>query len=206
MDQDELELFDEEEQVDVVPLAIMIAEVGNPGRLVIEPDVFIEGGIYSVFEGTYGHYTSVFYKFARKSARRNGRSHRYLVRNDVRRMEEFAVHPNFAKIITHEITGRHWMLIVQRYSETLQTYVTTIGGRPAADQIDYGMCFKQLLQGLSFIHSRLLVHRDIRMKNLFIHRFNGKISENIIFSHDLKHFFHRSMVTRHWRVEVHESD
>lgn len=152
--------------------ALQLARAGS--NFVINPDPHLWGDIYTVFRGTFGNYRSVFIKTAEKAKESNGKTHRHIVQNDLDTMQLLAEFPSFARAYHCQQSPTHVMMIVQAYHEHCEEYVRTIHNRPVADQIDEQRLFRELFTALGHLHSMQLVHRNLRLKNLFIHRYGGK--------------------------------
>jgi len=79
------------------------------------------------------------------------------------------VHPNIVKVFDFEFTrdGRPFIVMERLEGHTLTQELRMRGELPALEAIDIT---RQLLSALSMAHSLGIIHRDIKLENLFLHR------------------------------------
>lgn len=162
----------EEHELAVADLGIFqIREPSSPFSVDRMP--YLVGSVYTVYAGSFGRHRNVLIKVARKDTITNGRTHDYIVQNDIDIMQTMAEEHAFLMFFHVQITATHVMLVVPRFSESLQEYVRTMGNRPTDKIVDVVKLVRKLWKALTYLHDQFIVHRDLRLKNVFLHRFDG---------------------------------
>lgn len=142
---------------------------------------YLTGSVYSVFRGTFGRNPNVLMKIARKNLISNERSHEHLVQIDIDVMQQLSDNPAFASIFHVQHTDTHVMLVVPEYHETLLEYIRTMRSRPVDELVDVTRLVKKLWKAVAYLHQQRLVHRDLRLKNIYLHRYNNGCKLPLLF-------------------------
>lgn len=75
-------------------------------------------------------------------------------------------HPSVVKLYETFETGRHILLVMELCAGgDLLNYVRK---RRKLDEDAAKLIFKQLIEGLSYIHSKGIIHRDIKLDNILL--------------------------------------
>lgn len=76
-------------------------------------------------------------------------------------------HPNLLSVVdyAHTASGRPYLVSERLKGKTLATALAVSGPMPAADSVRYAM---QALAGLSVAHRAGVIHRDVKLDNLFL--------------------------------------
>lgn len=79
------------------------------------------------------------------------------------------VHPNIVKVFDFDFTrdGRPFIVMERLYGHTLGHELRTRGELPTHEAVNI---MRQLLSALSMAHALGIVHRDVKLENLFLHQ------------------------------------
>lgn len=148
----------------------------EPTLTVLEPEI-ARGHVYSVFRGNFGAYPSVYAKKVERDGKTGENNHRDLAMNDISMMQKLACCPNIARVYWHIETETHIIVVVENYRFTCKDYLLALhkGEIEQNNEFDVKVIFKQLFKALQYIHRCKIVHRDIRLKNIFIHQFGKQL-------------------------------
>lgn len=174
-------------------------DVRSKSLFKISSDSYRTGSVYRVCEGIFGDYPSVLVKET---------VNREAARNEVRMLQRLSDSENIMRLFHVAVTSEKSSLVVQRYDYNLLRYLRELKNQeyhqPPA--FDYAKIFREVFQGLMFMHGKNIAHRNIRLKNVYIHQISGKkIHFKINFS-QLINFFHSNALEREaWRSQMRPS-
>lgn len=149
----------------------LVGETLRSFRILATSGVFMSGQTYAIQKGTFGYETNLLVK-------RGSSTRVHLIRNDVMMMQElretkFA--PHFFQLEETEICST----VAQAfYTETLEE---VLGWQDITILAEKGvrvpvMC-AELWSALGYMHSKGIIHRDIKPKNIFLHQVGGKLNQ-----------------------------
>ena len=112
-------------------------------------------------------------------------------------------HPNIIHMYSREETSQHWVLAFELMAGgDLHNYLCKRGGekRVVADvkltNDESKRVFQQIVSGVSYAHSKYIIHRDLKLENIFLQEDNlekikiGDFGLSDLFNHtDRKHKF-----------------
>jgi serine/threonine protein kinase len=148
------------------------------------------GSVYKVYEGTFSDYPRVFIK---QTSSLN-RAQAAFARNDIFMMQQLSDCENIARLFHVAVGSSTVSLIVQRYEFNLLRYLKLlVQNQRATTEYDEPEIFRQVFAALSFMHGKMISHRNVKLKNVYIHRVSGKnknlftfhISNQYIFRYDM---------------------
>lgn len=136
------------------------------------------GSVYQQYSGSFGNYKDPVIKRASKMRNtETGVTHKDLVLNDIRKMEELGSSGMVQRLLQAEESINTFLIAVERYEVDLETILfncSVIGEDEAWGFYDPGVVMKDAFAALKYLHSRAIVHRDIKPKNIVIHVQNGE--------------------------------
>lgn len=129
------------------------------------------GRVWKVFEGSFAHYPRVLVKQLMIA----DKNRRDLAKNEICLMQKLSDSQHIAKMFHINVVMGKASLIVQRYEFNLSQYLNRLvkaGGLTTV--YDEPTIFRQVFAGLSFMHEKMIAHRDVKLKNVYIHKASGK--------------------------------
>lgn len=180
------------------------------GGIVIAPGVFFErpppiasGSVYSLYRGSFGSYPRVIMKHAsRNRTFESGKTHGTLVSNDIQMMQILSGSENMARIFHHEYTADDVVLAAELYNYNLSGFLSSVEeGMRRFEDLDPVKVFKQMFEALSFMHEKEIIHRDLRMKNLYIHEVSGE-SYYLFYLFNFLIIYCSRVLATHWLLKV----
>lgn len=147
----------------------LLREVFTTFKIRVEGNLNKGGGVYTLFQGSYGFDVSVLVKEA-------DITHKELVMNDIKFMQALKAKSCFLEEY-EESYGR--IRVLQGMFEYSCTEILTLfNGSHNLQSILVGFTMRDLLGGIwkamGYLHEKTIIHRDIRTKNTFVRRENGK--------------------------------
>lgn len=135
------------------------------------------GSLYhSIHRGSFGYNRDVLVKKAllrEKSV--DGVLHDELLHNDRTKTELLQYHPSIARFLFYEIFNLSALVYMENYVMNLGEYVSSSVLSTKNYSLYEPVSIKrQLLESLIFLASHNVLHRDLQLKNMFIHSIGGK--------------------------------
>lgn len=140
--------------------------------LIQEPEI-ARGQVYSVFRGKYGAYSSVYVKKVDRNGKSGRKKHEDLAMNDIKMMQKMGRYDSFVQLLCSEASETRIHIAVSAFSQSCKEYLSDLqqGKIAQKDELDSQRLIKQLLDALSYLRYEKIVHRDIRLKHLYINRY-----------------------------------
>lgn len=134
-----------------------------------------QGRVFNVYRGAFGEYRNVYLKRTDADGVLFNKTHAELVRNDITMTQRLSGCPYIARYFHHGVVGNVIVLAVESYQQNLKAFIDAVeGGARRADEYDWQRLFKQLFMAIDYLHQEGIVHRDIRMKNVYIQRYGSE--------------------------------
>lgn len=135
-------------------------------RLKVEKGLGISGEVYELFAGTFGNVPTVVIK--------RGKSiNEALINNDIRMLEQFSLTGCTQRILHVQESCSFTILVLERYEMNCEQWLTTHRQRRPRE-IRINLIIRDALKALEHLHSKGVVHRDIRMRSFAITWENGE--------------------------------
>lgn len=160
------------------------------------------GRVYhSIHRGTFGSNREVIVKKAWLNGRTNSVIHDELLSNDRNKTELLQYNPSIVRFFFSDVLNLSVDLYMEKYETNLSDYVNYAGFSKIYDKYSPVSVMEQLLQTLTFLESHRIFHRDLRLKNMFIHLTGGKSIAGLFCV--IKTLFFRGKVDfQTWRLQV----
>lgn len=134
------------------------------------------GSVYSVFSGSFGFYPDAVLKLARRDGQSDARTkndHRRLVLNDIRCSQMLSRCTNIARMLHYDASPEDLVVVGEGYQLNLVQYLEDVGDG-SLTAIDEPRIFRQLFQAVAYLRECKMIHRNIRLKHIYIDSLSSK--------------------------------
>lgn len=134
------------------------------------------GKLYQVYKGTFGDYENVYVKIAPLKDPKDPEGNKgSAARNEIRMMQQFSATDKFVRLLSYEVSIDRIFLAIEAGKENLWSFFNRVYFGDNIEEYDLPKLFRELLQGVDYMHRKQIVHRNINLKNIYIYKTSGKI-------------------------------